>query len=316
MEILLGKTAGFCYGVNNAVKKSEEYVQSNKNKKIYCLGEIVHNKRVVEDLKKEGLIFIDNLSEIDELKNSNTQNQTINSKENNITVIIRAHGEPKSTYEILEKNQINILDLTCPSVLAIHKIVEENVYKGIYIFLIGQKTHPETIGTYGFCDGYCSIIENKEDIDIAFKELLKKKRNKILIVAQTTFSLAKFNEYVEIIKRKIEGNTNKESKIELNIKNTICNTTKLRQEETEKLSKEVDYMIIIGGKNSSNTKKLNDIAIKNCKNTIMVESYKELEERKEELEIIKNANKVGIMAGASTPMESIEEVIALLKNNI
>ena len=252
--------------------------------------------------------------------------------------------------------------------------MEEHILKGYYVFLIGQKDHPETIGTYGFCDGNCSIIENEEDITAAFDELNQKNMNKIFVVSQTTFSLEKFEKYVKIIEKKInEINENCQKDIrkkeqakvhadslnvgqaknvkeiehqkklekvlnynqtcnliELEIKNTICNATRIRQEETEKISKQVDCMIIIGGKNSSNTRKLYDIAKKNCENTVIIETYKELEEslngtnsmqennngkdvNKKFLEKIKTSNKIGIMAGASTPKESIEEVIDFIK---
>ncbi len=304
MEIILGKTAGFCYGVNNAVNKAEEYIKCNKNKTVYCLGELVHNKDVTNKLEKEGLNFIEKIDEIEE---------NISKKEKQ-SLIIRAHGEPKSTYEILKKRNVEIIDLTCPNVLAIHNIVEKYVTEGYYIFFIAERNHPEVIGTYGFCDGKCSIIENEEDIEVAFKETIS---NKILVVAQTTFRIEKFEQFIQEIEEKVrEINNNKEenSKIILEVKNTICNATRLRQEETEKISRQVDYMIIIGGKKSSNTRKLYDISVKNCKNAILVQNYLELEhDYKEELEKMKTLSKVGIMAGASTPKESIEEVINIIK---
>ena len=303
MEIILGKTAGFCYGVNNAVTKAEEYVKCNKNKKVYCLGELVHNKDVTNKLEKEGLNFIEKIDEISE--------DTL--KKEKQSLIIRAHGETKSTYEILKKRNVEIIDLTCPNVLAIHNTVEKYVAEGYYIFFIAERNHPEVIGTYGFCDGKCSIIENEEDIDIAIEETIS---NKILVVAQTTFRIEKFNYFVNQMKSKIEEINNKtvDNKIILEIKNTICNATKLRQEETEKISKQVDYMIIIGGRNSSNTRKLYDISSKNCKNAILVQNYLELENGyKEELEKIRNLQRIGIMAGASTPKESIEDLINLIK---
>lgn len=303
MEIILGKTAGFCYGVSNAVNKAEEYVKCNKNKTVYCLGELVHNQDVTNKLEKEGLNFIEKVDEIGENI----------SKEEKQSLIIRAHGEPKSTYEILKKRNVEIIDLTCPNVLAIHNIVEKFVAEGYYIFFIAERNHPEVIGTLGFCDGKCSIIENEEDIAVAFEEAIS---NKILVVAQTTFRIEKFNHFVEQIKSKIEEINNKivDNKIILEVKNTICNATRLRQEETEKISRQVDYMIVIGGKKSSNTRKLYDISAKNCKNAILVQNYLELEnDYKDELDKIRKLQKVGIMAGASTPKESIEDLINLIK---
>lgn len=315
MEVILGKTSGFCYGVNNAVIETKKYIQNHKDKNVYCLGELLHNRQVIEELENEKLIFIKNK---DELVNK------IDTNSKNITVIIRAHGEPKSTYEILEDKKVNILDLTCPNVSAIHKIVENAIENDFYIFLIGKKNHPETIGTYGFCKGNCSVIENEDDINIAFKELFIKNMNKIFVVAQTTFSLEKFNEFTENIRKRVQEDkreadsfkidkSNKMNEIILEIKNTICNATKLRQDETEKLSKQVDYMIIIGGKNSSNTRKLYEISDKNCKRAILIENCEELKnEFKEELKEIKSVDRVGVMAGASTPKQSIDEVLKLL----
>ncbi len=303
MEIILGKTAGFCYGVSNAVNKAEEYVKCNKNKTVYCLGELVHNQDVTNKLEKEGLNFIEKVDEIGE-----------NISKEEKSLIIRAHGEPKSTYEILKKKNVEIIDLTCPNVLAIHNIVEKFVAEGYYIFFIAERNHPEVIGTLGFCDGKCSIIENEEDIAVAFEEAIS---NKILVVAQTTFRIEKFEQFIQEIEEKVrEINNNKEenSKIILEVKNTICNATRLRQEETEKISRQVDYMIIIGGKKSSNTRKLYDISAKNCKSAILVQNYLELEnDYKDELDKIRKLQKVGIMAGASTPKESIEDLINLIK---
>ncbi len=304
MEILVGKMAGFCYGVNNAVTKTMEYLEKS-NKQVYCLGEIVHNKQVVKELEEKGVTFIDDVEQIIELNKENKD----------ITVVIRAHGEPKITYDVLEKNNIEILDLTCPSVLTIHKTVEKYANMGYYIFLIGQKNHPETIGTYGFCKGKCSIIENIEDIDLSIKYVTENNLKKVLIVAQTTFSLEKFNKFINKIKEfvnKYNAVEKTNNPMELEIKNTICNATKLRQEETNEISKQVEYMIIIGGKNSSNTKKLYDVSKENCNNVILIETYKELQ-NEDLIDKIKKSQKVGIMAGASTPKKSIDDVINILK---
>lgn len=317
MEIILGKMAGFCYGVNNAVTKAEEFVKKNKDRNVYCLGELVHNGQVIKKLQSEGLIFIDDASEI--IKKETTLKDESQQGKKEATVIIRAHGEPKSTYTFMKNNNIEMLDLTCPNVAAIHTLVEENTEKGFFVFLIAQKAHPEAIGTYGFCNGNCYIIESKEDIDGAWNEFLSKGKDKILVVAQTTFSLEKFYKICEDIQNHVNDYNNKadyehgKSGITLQIKNTICNATKLRQEETESISKDVNYMIIIGGKNSSNTKKLYDIALKNCK-SILIESYHEL--TSENLADLKTCDKVGVTAGASTPKESIDEVIKYIKEQI
>ncbi len=283
MDIVLGKTAGFCYGVRNAVLKAEEKLKMHK--KVCCLGELVHNKEVIRKLEKLGLKVVEKV------------------EDSNNKVIIRAHGIAKEIYNKAQKLNIEVFDFTCPNVLKIHKIADEYSKKGYYIFLIGGKDHPESIGTISFCGNNSYLIETEEEIYKALKALEKSNIKKLLIIVQTTFSLEKFNYYIEKIKEKIQGN------IELQIKNTICNATKIRQEETCEISKKVQCMIIIGGKNSSNTKKLYDIAKENCKNTIIVETKDELDTN-----IVKKFEKVGIMAGASTPDESIKDVIKAIEN--
>lgn len=198
---------------------------------------------------------------------------------------------------------IDLIDLTCPKVLKIHKIVSEYNEKEYYIFLVGSKKHPEIIGTASFCGDDVSIIENIDDINISIDNFKKSNRKKLAIVVQTTFSLQKFTEITESIKKKFKNFEN------IEVVNTICNATKIRQEETEELSKKVDCMIIVGGKNSSNTKKLYEISKKNCNNTICVEEVNEIDKG-----VLKQGNIVGIMAGASTPQCSINSVIELVKN--
>ncbi len=285
MEIIIGKNAGFCYGVKNAVVNTEEQLKENKN--IYCLGELVHNRQVVEKLENSGLKIVDKLAD--------SKNK----------IIIRAHGTEKKTYEDAKKMNIEILDYTCPNVLKIHNIAKEFASKGYYIFLIGEKKHPETIGNISFCGENSFLIENENEIKEAINNFENSKLNKLLIITQTTFSLEKFNLYVDIIKNNLNEN------VELVVKNTICNATKIRQEETEQISKKVDFMIIVGGKNSSNTKKLFQIAKTNCKNSIIIETKEELN-----LEDIKNYKTIGIMAGASTPDYIIEDIYNTISNYI
>ena len=285
MEYIVGKTAGFCYGVKNAVEKSEKALENEKP--IYCLGEIVHNKNVVKDLENKGIIFIDDLKQNLEKRKT----------------IIRAHGIAKEVYTQADKMGIDLIDLTCPKVLKIHKIVSEYNEKEYYIFLVGSKKHPEIIGTASFCGDDVSKIENIDDINISIDNFKRSNRKKLAIVVQTTFSLQKFIEITESIKKKFENFEN------IEVVNTICNATKIRQEETEELSKKVDCMIIVGGKNSSNTKKLYEISKKNCNNTICVEEVNEIDKG-----VLKQGNIVGIMAGASTPQCSINSVIELVKN--
>ena len=273
MEIIIGKNAGFCFGVKNAVDNTIE--ELNKGEKVYCLGELVHNKQVTEELISKGVIFIDN---IEDAKGK---------------AIIRAHGVPTSVYEKANDLHIELKDLTCPKVLAIHKLAIKYSSENYYIFLVGQKTHPEVIGTISFCGENCSIIESLEDVELEVEKFKKTNLKNAVVLAQTTISLEKFNNIVEELKKHIEN---------IEVKNTICASTRLRQEETEKIAKKVECMIIVGGKHSSNSNKLYEIAKKFCNNVFFVEIKDELE-----LEKIKSFKSLGIMAGASTPQKSVEE---------
>ena len=279
MEIFVGKTAGFCYGVERAVNGAKEEIRKNKEQ-IYCLGEIVHNKQVIQSLEKAGIKFIEQIEE--------SKGKTI----------IRAHGISKKIEEKAKKIGIKLLDYTCPNVLKIHEMAEEYSKNGYYIFLLGNANHPENIGTISCCGKKYDVIENENEVYRALKNFEKSKIKKLLIISQTTYSLEKFYIIEEIIKNELPKN------IQIEIRNTICKATELRQKETQELSKKVDYLIIIGGKNSSNTKKLYEIAKQNCDNTICVETSEEIN-----LEELEENFKIGIMAGASTPKESIEEVV-------
>ena len=284
MEVILGKRAGFCPGVKNAVIKTEKYVEQVKE--IYCLGQLIHNKQVTEKLKQKGLRIVDDISDVP----------------NDVYLIIRAHGIPKETYKKIKEKNIKLIDLTCPKVLQIHKQVENYAENGYYIILIGENEHPEVIGTYSFGKPNISIIENPEDIKTTIKDINKKDIRNIAVVSQTTFSMDKFEQYVSNIKKMI----NKDSNLEVN--KTICDATRLRQIETSQIAKQVELMIIIGGKNSSNTKKLYEISLKECNNAMLVETIDNLY-----LNYIKRFKKVGVMAGASTPKDIIDEIVEILE---
>lgn len=282
MEIILGKTAGFCYGVKRAVEETEKAIK--KETSLFCLGELVHNKQVINNLQEKGVEFIENIEEA------------------NGKTIIRAHGVPREVYKIAQKNKIELLDYTCPNVLKIHEIVKKYEANGYYICLCGSEKHPENIGTISYCGKYFSVIEQVEEIPEVIEKIKRANLGKVILISQTTYSLEKFYKVEKLLKEKLPEN------VEFVVNNTICKATEFRQKETEELSKKMDCMIIIGGKNSSNTKKLYDIAKQNCKMAICLETVEELE-----LEKIKNCKNVGIMAGASTPKQSIEDVMKKIK---
>lgn len=284
MEVVLGKKAGFCPGITNAVTKAEE--QLAKTNELYCLGNLIHNKTVMEKLQKKGLKIVQEMEEVPDNKK----------------IVIRTHGTTKENYEKLEKRKLEVVDLTCPEVLAIHKKVEEYAKKGYYILLLGEKKHVEVIGTFSFCGKNAGIIQEQEDVFVQIEKINKTQIKKVVIFSQTTFMISKFERLVEMIKRNID----KACKIEVN--KTICDATTQKQAETREIAKQVDLMIILGGKNSHNTTQLYNISVDACSNAMQVETLEDLY-----LNYIRRFRKVGVMAGASTPGNMIKTVVKILE---
>lgn len=277
MEVIVGKYAGFCGGVKIAIQKTEEAVSKNEN--MYCLGEVIHNKQVIENLEAKGLKIVDS---IDEVPDSST-------------MIIRAHGEAEKIYEIAKERNIEIIDTTCGNVKIIHDKVKKAKLDS-FIIIVGNKNHPEVIGTLGFAGENSYVIQDEDDILDSYMEYEKTNLGKVYVVSQTTFSSKKFDELEkEIYTNFIEA--------DVVVDKTICNATEIRQKECEELSKKVDIMIVIGGKNSANTKKLADISEINCEKVYWIQTLQDL--KNETFDVSK---KVGIVAGASTPSDIIEEV--------
>lgn len=283
MEIKVGKLAGFCGGVINSVNKTDKILDDSV--KTYCLGELVHNKQVVDKLEKKGLILVESLDEVEDYSR----------------IIFRAHGVTKDTYEVAKEKKLEVIDLTCPNVLRIHDKAVKLVEEDYFIVLVAQKNHPEAIGTISFCGDDCIILEDKNGIEDVIRLFKGSKKQKISVISQTTYSMSKFEELIELLKTELID-------YEVKVDNTICTATELRQKETNILAAEVDAMIIIGGKNSSNTKKLYEIASAKCKNTYIVETIDDLNVDMSCYDV------VGVMAGASTPKESINDVVDYLNS--
>lgn len=281
MEIVIGKTAGFCAGVNYAVKMAEENI---KNEKIYCLGELVHNGQVINKLEKKVMITVDNIEKVP----------------NNSKVIFRAHGEPEIIYKKAKEKGLEIIDLTCGRVKLIHDKVQKEKDKS-FIIIVGKAKHPEVIGIKGFAGENSYIIENEDDILDAYMKYEKNKTGRVFVVSQTTFSSEKFDK----LRKEIETNFIEADVI---VDKTICDATEKRQKETREIAKDFHTMIIIGGKNSSNTRELVNVAKEECENVYSIETAEELKKID-----FSNIDKVGIMAGASTPKESITEIEEFLK---
>lgn len=273
MQIIVSKYSGYCYGVKRAVSMAQESIE--KYDDIYSLGSIIHNKKAVEKLTDNGLKIV----------------QDIDKEQENI--IFRSHGVEKKFYKFARENNINIIDTTCTFVKKIHQIVEEQYKKGYKIIIVGSKIHPEVIGINSYADYQAQFVE--EEIDIS--NLVISNDDKYSIVFQTTFNIEKYDSIVNKLKEKIKN---------IDVHNTICNATKKRQDATLELAENVDMMIVIGDKSSSNSKKLYDIASSKRK-SIFIEDVNQLD-----ISMFENIKKVGITAGASTPDFVIDEIIEFL----
>ncbi len=277
MNIRLAKSAGFCFGVKRAVEIVEKQIEQNQKRKIYTYGPIIHNEIVVSEFEQNGVSVIEENSDLSQLEPG--------------VVIIRSHGVSKKVMDELKKFGFEIVDATCPFVLKIHKLVQEFDETGYEIVIVGNATHPEVEGIIGWIpSGHYHCISSIED----FEKLNIGLDKKIGIVSQTTFNYDKFQELVEKIKQK---------GYDICAKNTICSATEERQKEAVEISKEVDAMIVIGGKSSSNSRKLYEICKSNCNNTYFIQTDDDLD-----LSVLQSIDDVGITAGASTPKKIIEEV--------
>ena len=274
IEVILAKSAGFCFGVHRAV--DTVYERTDKEN-VYTYGPIIHNEEVVKDLESKGVRAI---SDVDEIEGMN----------DNATVIIRSHGVSKNVYDSIKAKKYEIVDATCPFVLKIHRIVEEESAKGKQIIIIGNEKHPEVEGIMGWSHSPVFVIDTVEKA----KNMQLDNKKEVVIVSQTTFNYNKFKELVEIINEKGYNIT---------IKNTICNATEERQTEARDIAQKVDAMIVIGDKSSSNTRKLYEICKGECENTFYIQTLKDLD-----LKSLNLVNSIGITAGASTPNNIIEEV--------
>ena len=280
MEVKLANTAGFCFGVKRAVDTVYEQVNTCLDEKIYTYGPIIHNEEVVKDLNAKGVSVLRSKEELEKLTDG--------------IVIIRSHGVSKDVYDLLEARGVKCVDATCPFVKKIHKIVEKESANGSYIIIIGDEKHPEVQGIKGWAKDRVTVIKTEEEA----KCYRAPENANVCIVSQTTFNYNKFKYLVEIISKKHYN---------VNVLNTICSATKQRQTEAESIAKEVDAMIVIGDKHSSNTQKLFEICRNACNNTYYIQTLEDLD-----VSQLNSVETVGITAGASTPKNIIEEV----QNNV
>ncbi len=275
MEVTVAKTAGFCFGVRRAVEQVYEQIGRGL-RPVYTLGPIIHNEEVVRDLEDKGVIVLNDVKELENVREG--------------TVIIRSHGVGREVYRQIERQGLGLTDATCPFVKKIHRIVEEQNNLGRRVIIIGDRLHPEVEGIRGWGDERTLVIKDEKEID----DLPDLTGEKLCIVSQTTFNYNKFKDLVEkFLKRGYD----------IIVLNTICNATQERQVEAERIASQVEAMIVIGGKNSSNTRKLYEICRKECRNTYYIQTLGDLDP-----ESVSSVRSVGITAGASTPKNIIEEV--------
>lgn len=277
-EIIIAEHAGFCFGVKRAVDIAVNQ-QAEEGSNTFTLGPLIHNSDVINRLKEQNIIPISE-TEINELSEQDS-------------IVIRSHGVTPEVMDSIEKTGARLVDATCPYVSSIQIKVRKYRDLGYQIIIVGDPIHPEVVGINGWCDNSALITKDGSDLG----EL----SSKVCVVSQTTERLSNYNKVVESVSLQCE---------DVQTFNTICKATSDRQSSAEEVSKKVDLMIIIGGKNSSNSKKLYEICSLNCKNSIFIENSNELSEGIFQENII---DKVGITAGASTPDWILEETVAKVK---
>ena len=275
MSIKVAKSAGFCFGVSRAVDIVLDEI--NKGTKVSTLGEIIHNPQLVDELKQKGVVVIDNPTE----------------NKNGYTVIIRSHGVAKNVYEQLDELGVNYIDATCPFVAKIHSIVENTDKNKDIILIAGDKNHPEVIGILGFCTAKAYTFLSEDELLDIYEQTKNNGDYNYILVAQTTFNTTKWSKCQE---------TAKKVYTKLNIFDTICIATSKRQNEAVEIARQSDFMVVVGGKHSSNTAKLYEMCGKYCE-TIFIETAQELKNI-----CLSGKNHIGVTAGASTPACIIKEV--------
>ena len=296
-KITVAEHAGFCFGVKRATDAVEKRIlQKREGERIYTLGHLIHNEGYNRSLEEQGVkdIGVDDVCRIcDETDEAHPS-----------IVFIRAHGIPIEVEEMLaeckRKNPFfDYVDLTCPYVKKIHRIAKENSNDDNVFALLGSSAHPEVIGIMSYAGGEKMVFENADELENYLKDehLSKMHKKGLILAAQTTQNLAEWKKCIEIIK-KYCTNTK--------FFDTICNVTEIRQTEAKSLAENSDFMVVVGGRESSNTAKLYKICSEACEQTLWVESAQELGGK------FPTNNKIGIVAGASTPKRDIEEVFLIM----
>ncbi len=282
-RVTVAKSAGFCFGVDRAVKMV--YGELEKNSRVATLGPIIHNQDVVNDMTARGARIINS---VDELRDGET-------------VVIRSHGVGREVYEQIAARGNRMLDATCPFVSRIHKIVAEKTAEGCFILIAGDSNHPEVQGIVGHCDENCFVFRDNFELKDFFQKKYVNLKKKVAIVAQTTYNIVVWGECLKVIPK---------NDPDVVIFDTICNATDARQSDARELAQCSDLMLVVGGRHSSNTVKLFEVCSKYCK-TYHIENADELRTLN-----LPAAEKIGITAGASTPAYIIKEVQTNMTENV
>lgn len=285
MEVIRASVLGFCFGVRRAVEQAEKALIENPDKKVYSLGPLIHNEKALKALSDKGLIIV--------------QEEDIDSIQEGSVVIIRAHGVGPVVVNALVAKNCTVVDATCPRVKASQKMVERFTNEDDYVILTGDKNHGEVIGIAGYAGYNFFLIQNKEEAENL--KFSNPDKINVILLSQTTFSQKEFEEIEKILRAKFKN---------IDVMKTICPATQERQQALKELSNKVDGILVIGGKNSSNTKRLYQTASENCKKAIHIQGVEEIPE-----EFLK-MQKVGITAGASTPDDVIIMVEEYLKKSL
>ena len=286
IKIYLASPRGFCAGVDRAIEIVKKSLKKYGSP-VYVRHEIVHNKQVVEELKKKGAIFVDELSDV---------------KDNSRPVIFSAHGVPKSVPEEAKLKNLSFVDATCPLVSKVHRESEQLNKNGYDILLIGHKNHPEVIGTMGqLRKDSIKLVETKSDAESLNVEDFKKP---LAYITQTTLSVDDTAEIIDILKRKFP-------KIKGPIKEDICYATTNRQSAVKKIASKCDIFFIVGSRNSSNSVRLVEVAKKaGCNKSLLMHSEKDIPYNE-----IEKSSVIGISSGASAPEKLVQELLNSIKKD-
>ncbi len=278
MKLTVAKSAGFCFGVRRSVEKAYQELEEGKGGPVYTYGPIIHNEEVVRDLERRGITILHSAKEALEKEGG--------------TVIIRSHGISRAEEELLSGSRLRVIDMTCPFVKKIQRLAREQSLAGKLVVIAGDPGHPEVRGILGWCPGEACTAQTPDELR---KILEENAGREICLAAQTTFNKNKFQDMVDL-----------SGKMGYNVYvvNTICSATEERQEEAAQIAADADMMLVIGSKNSSNTRKLYEICKHKCNLTHYIQTAQDLTQ-----EWFLAVEKVGVTAGASTPKNIIEEVL-------